>query len=303
MRIGISVCSNYRQPDARQSAQHMVERARAANQAGLDSLFVGDHHATPTTYLQNVPMLGRMLAEWDDRPVGALFLLPLWNPVLLAEQVGTLASIARGRFILQTGLGGELTQSQALGVDFGRRVGMFNASLQVMRALWNGERASEERYWGIQDAQIRPVPPEPVEVWVGAQAPAAVRRTARAAEGWLASPSLTIADAAAAANQYRQACAEFDRVPTATAIRRDVCLQRSDEQATKAVSDVVARGYRGFSSEALVIGSVAAAEDHFAALAEGGYTDVIMRNISQDQKTALETIELMGEVRDRVHAL
>ncbi|HEX2564828.1 MAG TPA: hypothetical protein VHK25_12975 [Acidimicrobiales bacterium] len=33
-------------------------------------------------------MLGRLLAEWGDRPAGALYLLPLWNPVLVAEQVG-----------------------------------------------------------------------------------------------------------------------------------------------------------------------------------------------------------------------
>jgi hypothetical protein len=35
---------------------------------------------------------------------GALFLLPLWNPVLVAEQVGTLATLAPGRFIVQAGL-------------------------------------------------------------------------------------------------------------------------------------------------------------------------------------------------------
>jgi hypothetical protein len=44
---------------------------------------------------QNTPMLGRLLAEWSDRPAGALFLLPLWNPVLVAEQVGTLAANRR----------------------------------------------------------------------------------------------------------------------------------------------------------------------------------------------------------------
>ena len=72
----------------------MIERARAAADAGLDSLFIGDHHNVPVPYYQNVPMLGRLLAEWDDRPAGALFLLPLWHPVLVAEQIGTLASIA-----------------------------------------------------------------------------------------------------------------------------------------------------------------------------------------------------------------
>ena len=104
MNIGVSLTSAYSLEDPRTGARMMVERAAAARQAGLDSLFVGDHHATPHPYYQNVPMMGRLLAEWSDRPAGCLFLLPLWNPVLVAEQVGTLAAIAQGRFIVQVGL-------------------------------------------------------------------------------------------------------------------------------------------------------------------------------------------------------
>ncbi len=92
--IGASLRSGYAPPDVRTGARWMVERARAAADAGLDSLFVGDHHNVPVPYYQNVPILGRLLAEWDDRPAGALFLLPLWHPVLVAEQIGTLAAIA-----------------------------------------------------------------------------------------------------------------------------------------------------------------------------------------------------------------
>ncbi len=56
MRIGVSLRSGY-DTDARTGARWMIERARAANGAELDSLFVGDHHATaPGVYYQNVPM-------------------------------------------------------------------------------------------------------------------------------------------------------------------------------------------------------------------------------------------------------
>src|SRR3989475_579718 len=95
VRAGISLTSRHAVKDPRQGARWMIERARAAWEAGLDSLFLGDHHATAVPYYQNVPMLGRLLAEWGDRPAGCLFLLPLWNPVLVAEQVGTLARLAR----------------------------------------------------------------------------------------------------------------------------------------------------------------------------------------------------------------
>jgi alkanesulfonate monooxygenase SsuD/methylene tetrahydromethanopterin reductase-like flavin-dependent oxidoreductase (luciferase family) len=78
MKVGISLTSNH--PDAkdpRQGARWMIERTAAAHRAGLDSLFIGDHHVSPTPYYQNTPMLGRLLAEWGEAPAGCLFLLPL----------------------------------------------------------------------------------------------------------------------------------------------------------------------------------------------------------------------------------
>ena len=101
MKIGISVTSSHSVKDPREGARNMIERARASRDAGLDTLFVGDHHVTPFPYYQNNVMLARMLAEWGDKPYGALYLLPLWHPVTLAEQIGTLASLGKGQFIMQ----------------------------------------------------------------------------------------------------------------------------------------------------------------------------------------------------------
>src|SRR5712692_4807025 len=143
MRVGISLTSNH--PDAtdpRQGARWMIERAAAARRAALDSLFVGDQHVSPTPYYQNTPMLGRLLAEWGEAPAGCLFLLPLWNPVLVAEQVGTLAAIARGRFILQCGLGYDEAQFRAMGADIKQRPSAFEESLGIVRRLLAGEVVS-----------------------------------------------------------------------------------------------------------------------------------------------------------------
>src|SRR5258708_6633963 len=115
MKVGVSLRSAYAPMDARLGAQWMIERARAAAAAGLDSLFVGDHHNVPVPYYQNVPIMGRLLAEWDERPAGALFLLPLWHPVPVAEQIGTPASIAAGPFILPCAVGGRGGAVHAVG--------------------------------------------------------------------------------------------------------------------------------------------------------------------------------------------
>ena len=297
MRIGISVSSSYPAAAARDGARCMVERAAAAAQADLDSLFVGDHHVTPKPYYQNTAILGRMLAEWGAKTVGALYLLPLWHPVLLAEQIATLASIARGPFVMQCGLGGDARQSAGMGVALKDRVPMFEASLDILRRLWAGETVSESSPWAFEGARISPLPPEGVDVWVGAQAAPAIRRTARLAEGWLASPGLTPRQASESLSRYRQACAEFSREPSAVAIRRDIYIGASQEQARAMTQPYIDRGYRGFDEDALVYGSVQHVAEQFAALADMGYTDVIVRNISEDQAEALATIERLGEVK------
>lgn len=297
MRIGISVCSSYRVEDPREGARFMVERARAARQADLDSLFVGDHHVTPSPYFQNTAIMARMLAEWGDRPCGALYLLPLWHPVLLAEQTATLASIAQGPFIMQCGLGGERRQSAGMGVDIHKRGKMFEASLEILRTLWAGEEVTETKYWNLSRARISPLPPEPIDVWVGSAVPKAIDRTARMAEGWLASPGLTFKQAADSLNRYRQACAEHQREPSAVAIRRDVYVGSSSEDARKVVEPYAQRGYRGFPEEALMFGSVEEVAEELAAFAKLGYTDVIVRNLSYDQGESLATIERLAEVK------
>ena len=289
MRVGTSLRSGYVIADARAGAQWMIERARAARDAGLDSLFIGDHHGVPVPYYQNSPMLGRLLAEWDDRPVGALYLLPLWNPVLVAEQIGTLAALAPGRFIMQCALGGGAEQFEAMGADIRRRVSAFERGLDVVRRLCAGEN--------VDGTQIAPVPPEPLEVWIGGHAPAAVDRAARLGDGWLAGPEATLDQARALVGAYRDRCADHGRTPTAVAIRRDIHVGADDADAERVAGPVLARGYRGFDTSACVVGGPERVAEQFGALAGMGYTDVIVRHLVDEQDEVLASFARLATVR------
>ena len=298
MRIGVSLTSSFSATvDARTGARFMIERAAAARRAGLDSLFVGDHHATPGPYYQNVPILARCLAEWGDKPFGALFLLPLWNPVLLAEQVGTLAALAPGRFILQTGLGDGEDQFGAMGVKVKARVALFEESLDVIRRLLQGEVVSSSGRFQFRDGRVAPRPAEPVEFWLGATAEPAIDRAARLGDAWLASPGLTPKQAQALIEYYRGRCQAHRRTPTAIAIRRDIYVGESDAEADATAGARVRAGYRGFSPDAPVYGSVEAVTEKFRALAAMGYTDVIIRHIVDDQRSVLASYARLAEVR------
>jgi alkanesulfonate monooxygenase SsuD/methylene tetrahydromethanopterin reductase-like flavin-dependent oxidoreductase (luciferase family) len=289
MRLGVSLRSGYLVDDARTGARWMVEQARASRDAGLDSLFVGDHHAVPVPYYQNTPMLGRLLAEWGDRPAGALYLLPLWNPVLVAEQVGTLAAIAAGRFVLQCAVGGGDAQFAAMGADVRRRGRDFEGALDVVRRLAAGE--------AVDGVRVAPVPPDPLEVWVGGHAPAAIDRAARLGDGWLAGPEATPAEAGALAAAYLDRAAAHGRTPTAVAIRRDVHVGADDADAERVAGPVLARGYRGFGPAACVTGGPARVADELRTLSDLGFTDVIVRHLVDDQQEVLASTERLAQVR------
>ena len=296
MRVGISLTSSHTVADPREGARWMVERAAAAARAGLDSLFVGDHHATPGPYYQNVPMLGRMLAEWSDKPAGCLFLLPLWNPVLVAEQVGTLAAIARGRFIFQCGLGDGQAQFLAMGANIKQRPSAFEEAFAIVKRLLAGETVSSQGRFVVENARVSPRPPEPVEYWIGASAKVSIERAARIADGWLASPSLTLAAAREQAAWYLDACARHGRKPAAVALRRDVYVGESSAEAARVAQAIVKAGYRGFDPSALVCGSVSEVVDKLRAFGPLGYTDIIVRHITDNQTEVVGSLGRLAAV-------
>jgi alkanesulfonate monooxygenase SsuD/methylene tetrahydromethanopterin reductase-like flavin-dependent oxidoreductase (luciferase family) len=298
MRVGISLTSNHPDvKDPRQGVRWMIERAAAARRAALDSLFVGDQHVSPTPYYQNTPMLGRLLAEWDEAPAGCLFLLPLWHPVLVAEQIGTLAAVARGRFVMQCGLGWGEARFAAMGVSSRTRPSAFEEALDIIRRLLSGEKVSSSRRFRIADASLSLRPAEPVDVWIGASAPAAIDRAARLAEGWIASPGLTFEEARAQADFYRERCAAYGRAPGAVVLRRDIYVGESPSEAQAVLQQALGLSYRGIPAEALIAGSIGDVEQQFRAFGDIGYTDILVRHLTNDQPRVLGSLQRLAAVR------
>jgi len=298
MRVGISLTSNHPDvKDPRQGARWMIERTAAAHSAGLDSLFVGDQHVLPTPYYQNTPVLGRLLAEWGEAPSGCLFLLPLWHPVLVAEQIGTLAAIAQGRFIMQCGLGWGDARFAAMGANIRTRPSAFEEALDIVRRLLAGETVSSSRRFRIAEASLALRPAEPVEVWIGASARPAIDRAARLAEGWIASPSLTYEEARAQADIYRERCAAYGKQPGAIVLRRDIYVGESPAEAQAVLQHALNQAYRGIPAEALIAGSADDVAEQFRRFEEIGYTEISVRHLTNDQPKVLGSLERLAAVR------
>jgi alkanesulfonate monooxygenase SsuD/methylene tetrahydromethanopterin reductase-like flavin-dependent oxidoreductase (luciferase family) len=198
---------------------------------------------------------------------------------------------------MQCGLGWGEARFAAMGASMRTRPSVFEEALDIVRRLLAGETVSASRRFRVAEASLALRPAEPVEVWIGASAPPAIDRAARLAEGWIASPGLTRAEARTQADIYRERCAAYGRQANAIALRRDIYVGQSSSEAQAVLRHALSQGYRGIPAEALVAGSVDEVVEQFRSFEELGYTDILVRHLRNDRPKVLGSLERLAAVR------
>jgi alkanesulfonate monooxygenase SsuD/methylene tetrahydromethanopterin reductase-like flavin-dependent oxidoreductase (luciferase family) len=148
----------------------------------------------------------------------------LWHPVLVAEQIGTLAAIAQGRFIMQCGLGWGEARFAAMGANIRTRPSAFEEALDIVRRLLAGETVSSSRASVSPKRALRCVRLSPSK---SGSAPAQ-RRPSTARHGSRRAGSEEVR---AQADIYRERCAAYSRQPGAIVLRRDIYVGESSSEA------------------------------------------------------------------------
>jgi alkanesulfonate monooxygenase SsuD/methylene tetrahydromethanopterin reductase-like flavin-dependent oxidoreductase (luciferase family) len=197
----------------------LVEQVRLIRALGFDSIWGGEHHATPGFhYFPLFPLLQRLAAEADGLWVGTnLILLPLHNPVEVAEIGAFLDVITGGRFLLGVGLGYRAEEFAIFGVPMAERVSRLGEGIEIIRRLWTEDEVTYHgRHWRLDGVTIRPRPlqqPRP-PILVGSQVPAGIARAARIADGWLVVPVPTVHEFAVQAAAFASARAAAGLPPS-----------------------------------------------------------------------------------------
>jgi probable F420-dependent oxidoreductase len=203
-----------------------VRIARAAEDAGFESLWAGEHVVLPDPQVPPAPMGPQdpaidpvvaltWLAAATHRVLLAsgIIILPQRNPIVLAKQLASLDVLSGGRLVVGIGAGYLEPEMTAIGVplaDRGRRTDEYVAA---MRSLWHDEHpAFEGRYASFSgvDAHPRPVQPGGPPIVVGGHSPAAHRRAVATGDGWYGF-ALDEAATAAQLEGLRRAATEVER--------------------------------------------------------------------------------------------
>jgi alkanesulfonate monooxygenase SsuD/methylene tetrahydromethanopterin reductase-like flavin-dependent oxidoreductase (luciferase family) len=255
MKVGYFVSPQYRpEEDLAPALGDMIGHVRAARDAGCASIWVPHHFITaPMRMFQPHVLLARLAAEIEDMQMGpAILLLPMLNPVLVAEETATLDRISGGNFVLAVGMGYRPEEFAVAGVPFKQRAGRLEEAIALIRRLWREERVTfHGRYYTVEDIGLgmHPVSPEGCPIWVGGSVPPAVERAARIGDAWIASFSQTRGELVGLAETYRAARKAAGLAPPPTQpLCRECFIGASGESALADCRAALLYKYEAYAS-------------------------------------------------------
>lgn len=187
MKLGLAlrVMGEASRPDT------LVTCARAADEAGVDEIFVVDHIAIPPDdaegsggrYLDPLATLAFLAAATSSVGIGTSVLILPYRPKLpTAKALATIQELSGNRLSVGVGVGWMKPEFRALGVDRQRRGALTDEVLEFLRRCFDAEDdvVSENG----QPFFFRPRPRRP-PIFIGGAPPHAFERAVRYADGWM----------------------------------------------------------------------------------------------------------------------
>ena len=304
MQIGMSLTTSYAiDRNSKELMDGLTEQVKAMADLGFASLSLGDHHVTLNNYFQVLPTMSHLSAHTGDMRLIPLFLLPFYNPILLAEQLAMLDVISGGKTTVISGLGHQPEAHDAFETPQRLRVSRFTETFEIMRLLWERDDVSYSgRHYNFSGVSVNPKPlSQPLPMWIGANADPAVRRAARIADAWVISPGWTPDYIEERLRFYRAALDEFGRSDDVSelVVRRDLHLAQTRNEAMRDAEVLYERGYRGFGEremrDSLIVGDADACIDALERLEDMGVTHILFRCALDEPEQAMGTIRILGE--------
>lgn len=184
----------------------LTEIAKCAEETGFDaialpdSLFYMEKQAAAYPYTPDGSRMWNADTPWVDPLIAAAAMgavtstlrfytnvmkLGSRNPLLLARQVGSVANLTNNRFGFGVGIGWAPEEFEWCGVPFARRGKRVDEMIEVIKLVLAGGMVEYHgEFFDFEKLQMSPAPSRPVPFYVGGHTDVALRRAARAGDGW-----------------------------------------------------------------------------------------------------------------------
>jgi probable F420-dependent oxidoreductase len=178
------------------TAETIVRVAERAEEWGLDSFWLSDHLLATSPELDVIATLSLISSRTSKIKFGpSVFLLNLRHPLVAAKSFASLDYLSHGRVVMAVGTGANLADYAACGIPTEGRGRRLDEGILVLRKVWTEQKASfHGKYFNFDNVTIEPRPARrantdsgTIDIWVGGRSDAALKRTARLADGYFAS--------------------------------------------------------------------------------------------------------------------
>ena len=182
----------WRQPFEQFYAERLQQIEQAEN-LGFTSCWLTEHHFCDDGYTPSPLVLASAIgARTRNMQLGTnLMLLPLHDPVRIAEDVATLSLVTGGRFDLGVGIGYRQMEFDQFGRKLSHRPSLIEEGIEILRRAWAGDKVNfSGKRFEVGDLQVTPQPEHQPAILLGGMAPPAIERAARIADGFLCTGGL-----------------------------------------------------------------------------------------------------------------
>jgi probable F420-dependent oxidoreductase len=174
------------------SWREYVAIARAAEEAGFDSLWLGDHLLYRDDGREERgpwdawALLSALATVTEQIRLGPLVACTAFSPPgVLARRAAAVQEVSGGRLVLGLGAGWNKTEFRAFGIPFDRRASRFEESFEIIRRLLAGERVTfDGEFERVKDAVLLPRPSVRPPLMVGSTGERVLRATLPHIDGW-----------------------------------------------------------------------------------------------------------------------
>ena len=172
-----------------------IEQLRWAESLGIGSAWFSEHHFAPDGYCPSPLVVAAAAANATStmRLGTNLMLLPLHDPLRIAEDAAAVSLLSGGRFDLGVGLGYRQMEYEAFGRSIRHRPSLMEEAVEIIRTAWSGDEINTTgRRFHLRGVTMAPAPDAPPRLLMGGLAEPAIQRAARLADGFLSTQDASI---------------------------------------------------------------------------------------------------------------
>lgn len=280
--------------DPVQLLDDVTRRVEFADRNGFESVVLGHHYLSSEQFLQPMTLAAYLAARTERIRIGfGVYLLPLGNPLAIAEELATLDVLSGGRISAGFGAGYRKREFAAAGVPFDERFRRLEEYVGVVQRLWSGETVDHAGSFGELDGaaiELRPLQPGGPPIWLGAFGEIGIRRAARLGTIWLGAPEGSLETLAERVAVYH---GEYERLgttpPESLPLSREVFVGPPGSDVAATARPYLAAQYRDYKSwdhgldvddlirQNAVVGEPGFVIERLQQYRELGFTEIVAR--------------------------